>query len=212
MNQKKSDISRTQILDAAAKLFRKHGYATTTLRLIANEANLKAGSIYYYFGSKEEILGEVLDIGIQRIIQAIQDGINQLPANATALDKIRVAIREHLHTLLKYGDYTSANIRIYKQIPSNVRQKHRALRRTYAEEWDQLLNDAQAQGEIRKEVDITLLRLFLLGAMNSAAEWYNPKRGKLEPLFEAVTEFFFDGIKSIPDKRQDDHMLDRELP
>ncbi|MCG8382788.1 MAG: TetR/AcrR family transcriptional regulator, partial [Gammaproteobacteria bacterium] len=56
MNQKKSDISRTQILDAAAKLFRKHGYATTTLRLIANEANLKAGSIYYYFGSKEEIL------------------------------------------------------------------------------------------------------------------------------------------------------------
>lgn len=196
MTNKKSDLSRTQILDAAAKLFRKHGYTTTTLRLIAQEANLKAGSIYYYFDSKEKILGEVLDIGIHRIKEVISNGINNLPSDATALDKIKVAIRGHLHTLLKYGDYTSANITIYKQIPKAARQKHRALRRTYAEDWDTLFNEAKASGQINEDIDLTLLRLFLLGTMNSTAEWYNPRRGKLDAIIETMTAIFFEGMQS----------------
>lgn len=196
MTKKKSDLSRTQILDAAAKLFRKHGYTTTTLRLIAQEANLKAGSIYYYFNSKEKILGEVLDIGIHRIKAAISDGIDNLPPDATGLDKIEVAIRGHLHTLLKYGDYTSANITIYKQIPKAARQKHRTLRHTYADDWDELFNEAKASGQINDDINLTLLRLLLLGAMNSTAEWYTPRRGKLDAIVETMTTVFFEGMQS----------------
>jgi len=55
----KSEKSRDSILGAAAKLFRRQGYSATTLRQIAAIAEIKAGSIYYYFNSKEAILDEV---------------------------------------------------------------------------------------------------------------------------------------------------------
>ena len=45
--------TREEILAAAARLFRQQGYATTTLRQIAEAAGIKAGSIYYHFGSKD---------------------------------------------------------------------------------------------------------------------------------------------------------------
>ena len=43
-------VSRARILDAAAALFREHGYAAVSLRAIAAEAGMRSGSIYYHFG------------------------------------------------------------------------------------------------------------------------------------------------------------------
>jgi len=53
---RKSEATRKRILDAAAILFGDQGYTATTLRQIAKSARIDAGSIYYYFASKEEIL------------------------------------------------------------------------------------------------------------------------------------------------------------
>ena len=47
--------TRERILLEAARLFRHHGYAATTLREVADASGIKAGSIYYHFGSKDEI-------------------------------------------------------------------------------------------------------------------------------------------------------------
>ena len=59
----KSERSRDLILHSAAQLFRRQGFSATTLRQIAARAKIKAGSIYYHFDSKEQILDEVLDVG-----------------------------------------------------------------------------------------------------------------------------------------------------
>jgi len=53
---RKSEISRGQILDAAARMLRRQGYGNTTLRKIAEVAGIQAGSIYYHFASKDEIM------------------------------------------------------------------------------------------------------------------------------------------------------------
>jgi len=63
-NATEAPVTRERILLEAARLFRHHGFAATTLREVADAAGVKAGSIYYHFESKEEILGEVLDKGI----------------------------------------------------------------------------------------------------------------------------------------------------
>ena len=49
----KADISRERVLAAAAKIFVERGYAGTTMRAIADDVGLKAGSLYYHFPSKE---------------------------------------------------------------------------------------------------------------------------------------------------------------
>lgn len=64
---KRSVSSRQHILDVAAKLFRATGYTKTSLRDIGERAGMKAGSLYYHFASKEELVAEVLRTGVKRV-------------------------------------------------------------------------------------------------------------------------------------------------
>src|ERR1035437_495482 len=65
-------VSRQAILDTAARLFRQQGYAAASLRAIADACDMKAGSLYYHFESKDQIVSEVLDIGVQRAFDAVR--------------------------------------------------------------------------------------------------------------------------------------------
>jgi AcrR family transcriptional regulator len=66
---------QAQILEAAARLFAEKGYHRTTTRDIAQAADLSEGTLYNYFGSKEDLLLGILSrlveaLGIQRRLQA----------------------------------------------------------------------------------------------------------------------------------------------
>ena len=50
--------TRSAIIEAALELFRSHGYEATTMRAIAERAEVSTGNAYYYFGSKEELIQE----------------------------------------------------------------------------------------------------------------------------------------------------------
>jgi AcrR family transcriptional regulator len=53
---KKSEVTRTRILDVALDLFRTGGFEETTMRGIAAAAGMSLGSAYYYFQSKEDLV------------------------------------------------------------------------------------------------------------------------------------------------------------
>jgi AcrR family transcriptional regulator len=188
------EATRDQILVEAARLFRHQGYAATTLRQIADAAGIKAGSIYYHFGSKDEILGVVLDQGINVVSQAVKSRVEGLPKTATQRERVAAAIEGHLFGLLQHGDFTSANIRLYGQIPLAAKNKHRIIRRAYADYWDQLLEQAMESGEFRADVNLAVLRLFLIGALNWTVEWFNPQRGTFKTFVTQITDIVFDGM------------------
>lgn len=195
----RAEDSRQRILDAAARLFREHGYAGVSLRDIADDAGMKAGSLYYHFASKEEIVAKVLDIGIELVHAAVQREVAALPADATARRLLAAAIRRHLRTFLAYSDYTSANVRIFGQLPPTVRQRNLAARRRYELLWDALIERARAQGGIRPDVETATLRLFLLGAMNATLEWFDPARGDIDALAARYARLALDGITDRTD-------------
>ena len=56
-----SEETRTLILETALALFRERGFETTTIRDIAARAGLSLGAAYYYFKSKEAIVGAYYD-------------------------------------------------------------------------------------------------------------------------------------------------------
>ncbi|HEY8710506.1 MAG TPA: TetR/AcrR family transcriptional regulator [Burkholderiaceae bacterium] len=185
--------TRERILLEAARLFRHHGYAATTLREVADASGIKAGSIYYHFESKEQILGEVLDKGIQVVADAVRQRVDALPTAATARLRVAAAIEGHLWGLLHHGDFTSANIRIYGQIPTAAKNRHRKVRRDYADYWDRLLEDALKRGELRLDTSTAVIRLFVIGALNWTVEWYNPQKGSFPDFVKQVTAIVFDG-------------------
>ena len=62
MNQEeRSERSRTQILEAALKLFSHRGYGATSVRDIAEAAGVSKGNVYHHFPDKESIFRALLD-------------------------------------------------------------------------------------------------------------------------------------------------------
>ena len=199
----KSTATRQRILDAAAKAFRAKGFVATRLAEIAGIAGLRAGSIYYHFASKEQILEEVLDIGIRRISESVQAAVGELPDGTSHRRRITVAMTSHLSALLRHGDYTSANIRIFGQIPEEVRERHLEVRHVYEAFWRRLLEEACKAGEIRSDLDLGLARLAILGGLNWSIEWYRPEGATIEAIAGAFADLAFDGFgtdASSPDR------------
>src|SRR5262252_2878105 len=52
--------TKQRILDAAERLISEQGYAATSLRQIISEAGVNLASVHYHFGSKDELLDELV--------------------------------------------------------------------------------------------------------------------------------------------------------
>lgn len=191
----KSERSRDLILRSAAQLFRNQGFAATTLRQIAARAKIKAGSIYYHFASKEEILEEVLDRGLRHVFETVKHSVEDA-GKASHRRKIGVAIEAHLTALLETSDFTSANIRMYGLLPEHLRKPHRPLRRAYAAYWDRLFLNARRAGEIRADVEIVPLRMFVLGSLNWTIEWFRlDDADAVHDLARRTEMLIFEGVR-----------------
>lgn len=190
----KSAISQKRVLDAAAKIFRDYGYAGTTMRAIADEADLKAGSIYYHYKSKEDLITAVLDLGIHSVTDSVVSALESLPETATARERIEAAIRAHLSAIIQNGDYTLATRRVFGQVPEAIRIRNTRLRDSYAGIWQKILSDARERGEFHTPVSLTLVRLFILGALNWTIEWYKPGGRSIDDVAREFTAFVLDGV------------------
>ena len=197
----KANVSRTRILDAAAALFRDQGYAAVSLRAIAAAAGMQSGSVYYHFRSKEEIVTEILNLGIERVHDQVSATIATLPVDTDAATLIRTGIRNHLKALFAFGAYTSANVRIYGQVPASARQGNLAVRRRYEGLWDDILSRAKTRGGIHGRIDLATFRLLLIGSLNATLEWFDPKQGRVEDLAECYADILLGGVLTHGERR-----------
>ena len=60
----KADRTRARLIEVATRLFQEHGSDEVTVRRIAAAAKIEAGSIYYHFSSRDQILRAVLERGV----------------------------------------------------------------------------------------------------------------------------------------------------
>ena len=202
----KSAISQKRVLDAAAKIFRDYGYAGTTMRAIADEADLKAGSIYYHYKSKDDLISAVLDIGIHAVTDRVTEALAALPEDATGRRKIEVAIAAHLSAIIEVGDYTLATRRVVGQVPESIRVRNTRMRDSYGAMWQRILTEAQARGEFRTSANLTLVRLFVLGALNWTVEWFKPGGRTIEEVARDFSSFVLDGLSGGPDAASPNNM------
>ncbi|HUG08614.1 MAG TPA: TetR family transcriptional regulator [Acidimicrobiia bacterium] len=62
-----SPDTRSEILDAAKRVFGKVGYDRATIREIANEADVDPSLIYHYFGTKDQLFATSIEIPIPAV-------------------------------------------------------------------------------------------------------------------------------------------------
>jgi AcrR family transcriptional regulator len=190
----KSERTRERILDAAAVAFRERGFAATRLSDIAERAQLQTPSLYYHFASKEELIEQVLALGVIRTWEHVKARVAAVDPD-DHLGKLRAAIGAHVEMVLETGNYSAANLRLYGQMPAEIRQRLQRIQRKVGRYWARLLQDAAAAGAIRSDLDLSATRMLILGALNWTAEWYRP--GDLSPaqLAEHASALVLDGLR-----------------
>ena len=62
-------MTREEILVAAAQIFGQKGFHATSMQDIAQAVNLQKASLYHHFGSKQEILLELLDRALEMVTE-----------------------------------------------------------------------------------------------------------------------------------------------
>ena len=190
----KSARTRQRILDAAAHVLSRNGYAGTRLADVAGQARIAAPAIYYYFRSRDDLIEEVMWSGIAHMRDHVADALAALPPDADPLDRIDAAVEAHLRYSLEISDYTTAAIRNAGQVPESIAIRYMAEASQYGDTWRKLLQDAANAGLLRPDLDPMAARMMVLGALNWAAEWWNPRRGSLEVVVRTAQSLVRHGL------------------
>ena len=190
-----AESGRDRILDEAAALFLRLGYEGTSLRQLADTVGMKAGSLYYHFASKDDLLTEILRRGID-VMQTAFGEAEASTGSARPVDRIEAHVRAHLSALFENGPYTAAHVMTFRTAPESVREIVVPLRDAYEARWTEMLRLLQADGAIQPTVDVNVIRLVLFGAMNASVEWFDTDRGNLDRFAAAITTQFWSGVAS----------------
>jgi AcrR family transcriptional regulator len=111
---RKSEETRTRILDAALALFGERGFERATMREIAQSANMAVGAAYYYFDSKEAIVLAFYE----RAQAAMSSGIAESLDQAKTLEaRLRAVIERKF-------DYFRPNRRLLGALSAHADPEH----------------------------------------------------------------------------------------
>ncbi len=153
-----SDV-RSALLDAASRLFLKHGFDRVTARQIAVAAGTTAAMIHYYFGNKLGLFRAMLERAISPVRELLAGSL----AQAGAVVDPAVLIRMHMRT-------AAENPWIATLIVNEVLAEKGRFRGTFIRDVAgrqaplviELLQRARASGRLREDLDVRLAALSLL--------------------------------------------------
>lgn len=172
----KSEATRARVLDAAARVLAREGWSGTRLTDVAREADVQAPAIYYYFASREDLIEEVAGTGADTLLADVHAAIDALGNDAGVLDRIDAAAEAHLRFTMTEPVLARIVLRNADQFPEGTDLRHVATMQRYHRLWSGLLREAQRDGLLDDELDLTVTRHLTLGALNSALDWWTPGR------------------------------------
>ncbi|MFP5430021.1 MAG: TetR/AcrR family transcriptional regulator [Gammaproteobacteria bacterium] len=175
---------RDFVLRSAARLFREQGYDRTTVKEIAEACNMLPGSLHYRYQAKEDILVDLMRLGLEQASIAVTQAV----AGATEpAEQLRRGINAHLQLLVSGSDMVYVLLFEWRSLRGEARREMIKLRDRYESLWAAMLKLLAEQGVIRKDMDLELLRLIGLGALNWVATWFREEgRYSLEDIGDFV--------------------------
>ncbi len=184
---------RGRIMDEAAALFLRQGFDGASLRHIAAASGMQAGSLYYHFASKNEILEAVLRRGIEIMVEAFDSAAAEA-RRAGARERLGRHVRAHLAALHENGPYTAVHVTTFRTAPDEVRDVIVPVRDSYEAMWTDLLAELVESGELDSATPVGLTRLNLFASMNHSIEWFDTERGNLDELAEVIAHQLWQGV------------------
>ncbi|MFK8015854.1 MAG: TetR/AcrR family transcriptional regulator [Gammaproteobacteria bacterium] len=155
---------RLEAIRAAASVFAQKGFHGASTKEIAQRMGIKQGSLYYYFKSKEEALGEVCLFGLAdyaRHMEAIATSDQPFAAKLLAtVTSHLTSYRERNEALKVYNDE-----RLY--LPEEKRTHLKAIGSAYRQQLESIFEQAALDGVVRADVDCHFAAQSVIGMCNA---------------------------------------------
>lgn len=176
--------TRKAIIKAALKLFKRNGYYATAVKDIADEAGVTKGAFYHHFETKEDVLLLIHQDYLDYQLQAIR---SVLASGGTAKDRLAGVISCILEALGKYHENVAIFFQERRFLSGPKFDDVRLKRAEMEDSFRALIEEGVANGEFRKDLDIPVTCLALIGMCAWSYQWYSP-RGRLK--LDVVSRIF----------------------
>jgi TetR/AcrR family transcriptional regulator, cholesterol catabolism regulator len=137
---------------------------------LATAMGVQKGSLYAHTPSKQDLLLATMREGAA----AFHAGLDAVPEDAPASERLRLALRAHLRVVSEQLDVATVFIREWRYLEGEKREEILAERRRYEERWRALVREGVERGELRTDLDAGATALLALSAANWAYTWLRP--------------------------------------
>ena len=184
------DDKLTRILAAGARVFAEEGFEGASIRKVATALGGSVSSLYYYFDGKEDLL---FHIQYHTFLTLLDNLKAQLASTASAEEKIRMVVRNHLSHFLSNMPELKVCSHELGTLRGDRYRKVEDLRRGY---FKQVLEVVRALKPFRPGLDPGMATLSLFGMLNWVYTWYDPARDEGERrLANQITNLFLNGVR-----------------
>ena len=184
-------MTRDDILDAAAQVFRQKGFNGASMQDIAAAVNLQKASLYHHVSSKQEILLALLDRALGMLTEHIAGiAAQDLPAD----QKLRQMIRAYLAALSDNSALSSVLLFEHRSLDKKSHARHVPQRDKFEALWRDAINEG-VRTNVFDCADTGVAVRALMGVMNWTLTWYRPDGGKpIEVIADEYADLMFNGL------------------
>jgi len=159
---------KKQIQVQATLLFRKKGYAATSMRDLAQVLGLEAASLYSHINSKHQILHQICFEMATAFFTAIEN-IDR----SDVVGKLRAAISAHFKVIADYPDAAAVFFNEWRHLEEPALTEFLSLRSKYQDFYSDIIQQGIESGLFRP-IDNKLAMMTILSAINWTHDWYRP--------------------------------------
>ncbi len=186
------DDRRDEIMRSLSRLIRDRRISTLSMQDVADHLGMTKGNLYYYFGSKQDLLVQCHFRGMEvsmRLLEAAQR------SQAAPTDRLRDFLCGLVASVIADPYGAVLTLKLDTLSPPN-RARYVALRDCF----EQGLRDLIAEGCAAKELAVTDVKMAgfaILGAINAISAWYTPD-GQRSPEYiaDAYADLLLCGLRA----------------
>ncbi len=177
------------LLDVAVGIFTERGFDGTSMGQLARAAGITKSSIYHHVASKDELLERSLNRALDGLF-----GVLAAAPDGRAIDRLEYVVRGSVRVLVEEQPHVTLLLRVRGN--TAVERAALARRRDFDRAVTGLVEQAEADGDLRDDADSALSARLVFGMVNSITEWHRPGRGlSAERLADAVVQLALDGLR-----------------
>jgi AcrR family transcriptional regulator len=165
---------QADVADAAIEVFWRKGYASASIRDVADEVGMLKGSLYHYINSKEDLLWEILDLVHERSSQILQD---VLALDVEPIQRLHVYVERHALWYLDNPKEVTVFLREWRHLSGQRLELTNERRHGYDRALREMIIAAQKVGNIADPIAPSYAARYVLAAINAMPDWYHPDGG-----------------------------------